>query len=89
MRTVPMFNLDEAIRAQRALRDALGLKEEMFPVEAFVEMISDEIEQMRAAGRSDSDIVAIVAQTTGQQMTASDIATHYIEPEQRHGGGRD
>lgn len=88
MADLAMFNLEEAIRAQRALRDSLGLEEEVFPVEAFVEMISDEIEQMRAAGRPDSDIVAIVAQTTGQQMTASDIATHYIAPEHRHGGGR-
>ncbi|KQM67951.1 hypothetical protein ASE75_03495 [Sphingomonas sp. Leaf17] len=88
MARVPMFNLEEAIRAQRALRESLGLEEEVFPVEAFVEMISDEVEQMRAAGRSDADIVAIVARTTGQQIDPSDIATHYIAPEHRHGGRR-
>ena len=88
MATIPMFNLEEAIRAQRALRQSLGLEDEMFPAEAFVEMISDEIEQMRAAGRPDSDIAAIVADTTGQNLTVSDIATHYIPPERRHGGER-
>lgn len=86
MATIPMFNLEEAIRAQRALRHSLGLDEEIFPTQAFVEMISDEIEQMRAAGRPDSDIVTIVADTTGQQLSVSDIATHYIPPDRRHGG---
>src|SRR6476661_2082492 len=40
------FSLDEAIKAQRSLRQALGLGEERFEVSEFVEMISDEIEQM-------------------------------------------
>jgi hypothetical protein len=39
-----MIQIDQALRAQRALRDAAGLEEEAFPVPAFVGMISDEIE---------------------------------------------
>ena len=30
------FKLDQALAAQQALRDSLGMKEELFPVEAFV-----------------------------------------------------
>ncbi|GJD51783.1 hypothetical protein OPKNFCMD_4542 [Methylobacterium crusticola] len=36
------FTLDQSIAAQKALRSALNLPEEVFPVEAFVGMVSDE-----------------------------------------------
>ena len=42
------YSLEQAIRAQKALRDAAGLSPEMFPVQAFVGMISDEIEKLRS-----------------------------------------
>ena len=80
------FTLDEAIKAQRGLREALGLGEERFEMSEFVEMISDEIEQMRDAGKTNDDIVGIVAQATGHRMDASDLDRHYIAPEDRHGG---
>lgn len=47
------YPIDQALRAQRALREAAGLGPEMFPIEAFVGMISDEIEQLRARGKTD------------------------------------
>lgn len=80
------FSLDEAIKAQRSLRQALGLGEERFEVSEFVEMISDEIEQMRDAGKTDADITAVVAEATGHQMDPADLERHYIAPEDRHGG---
>lgn len=80
------FSLDEAIKAQRSLRQALGLGEERFEVSEFVEMISDEIEQMRDAGKTNDDIAAIVAEATGQRMDPADIDRHYLAPEGRHGG---
>ncbi|WP_428152227.1 hypothetical protein [Brevundimonas sp.] len=80
------FSLDEAIKAQRSLRQALGLGEERFEVPEFVEMISDEIEQMRDAGKSDEDIVAVVADATGHRMDPADLDRHYIAPKDRHGG---
>ena len=46
------FKLGEALEAQGAMRRSLGLPEEVFPVEAFVGMISDEIEASRRAGTS-------------------------------------
>ena len=86
MSTTPTFTLEEAVRAQRALRAAIGLDDERFPVPAFVEMISDEIEQARAAGRSDADVAAIVADVTGHSIDPADIARHYVAPADRHPG---
>ena len=82
----PTFTLEEAVRAQRALRAAIGLDDERFPVPAFVEMISDEIEQARAAGRSDADVAAIVAEVTGHRIDPADIDRHYVAPADRHPG---
>lgn len=82
----PTFSIDEAIKAQRALRQALGLGDERFEVSEFVEMISDEIEQMKNDGKSSDDIVAVVAEATGHRMDPADIDRHYVRPEDRHGG---
>lgn len=83
----PTFTIDQAIAAQRSLREALGLGEERFEVSEFVEMVSDEIEQMRDAGKTDEDIVAIVAEATGHRMDVADIERHYVAPEDRHQDG--
>lgn len=79
------FDIREALSAQRALRDELGLGPERFPVPAFVGMISDEIERMRAAGRSDEDVAAVIERATGKRVPAADIARFYAEPDRRHG----
>ena len=76
----PTFSLEEAIRAQRRLREALGLGEERFPVPAFVEMIGDEIEAMRGAGRSDQEIADIVAEATGRRIEPGEIGRHHAAP---------
>ena len=80
------FTLDQAITAQKALRSALGLQEEVFEAPEFVGMISDEIEQHRKAGRSDDEIAGIINQATGKAITAEAIRAHYATPEQRHFG---
>ncbi|WP_425230079.1 hypothetical protein [Sphingomonas sp.] len=50
--------LPQAMAAQRALRRELDLPDERFPLPAFIGMISDEIEQLRAAGHDDGSIAA-------------------------------
>lgn len=77
------FKLGEALAAQAALRRSLGLAEELFPVESFVGMISDEIEASRRAGRDDRTIADLVRDTTGKAVTADDIARYYVPPEAR------
>ncbi len=78
------FSLEEALRAQRALRDLAGLQPERFPVEAFVGMISDEIETLRDQGRSDEEIAGTISANSEIEISAEDIAEYYAPPEARH-----
>ncbi len=80
MKTYPV---EEALRAQKALRDAAGLAPEQFPVEAFVGMISDEIDVLRSQGRSDEEIASLVANNSGIQITAEEIRANYAPIEDR------
>lgn len=78
------YPIEEALRAQRALRELAGLGPEMFPVQAFVGMISDEVETLRSQGHSDQEIANTITANSGISITAGEIASHYAPPEQRH-----
>lgn len=73
----------QAAEAQTALRHALGLAPENFPVEAFVGMISDEVEQLRAQGKTDDQIAGVIADAVGVRLPAGDITRFYASPEER------
>ena len=81
MKTYPV---EQAVRAQKALREAAGLGPEMFPIQAFVGMISDEIETLRSQGKTDEDIASVIQTHSDIQITASEIAENYASPDQRH-----
>lgn len=81
------FGLEEALRAQRALREAAGLEQERFTVEAFVGMISDEIEALRGQGFSDEDVARVIRSSAMVEVSAEEIASNYATPEER--GRRD
>ena len=81
-----MFTIDDANKAQKALREAAGLGPAHFSVPAVVGMLGDEIEALRGAGRSDAEIADIIATASGKPMDASAIAEHYAPPEERHPG---
>ncbi len=78
------ISLDAALRAQKALRDAAGLPPEIFPVEAFVGMISDEIEALRKQGKSDDEIARVISDSAETSVSASEIDQYYAPPEARH-----
>jgi hypothetical protein len=84
MKTYPV---EQALKAQKALRDAAGLGPEMFPVQAFVGMISDEIEQLRSRGRTDEEIADMIQANSSIEITASEIAENYASAEARHHEG--
>ena len=65
------YSLQEAVRAQAALRQMAGLGPETFPVQAFVGMISDEIEALRGQGRTDDEIAAAISAHSTVAITAS------------------
>jgi hypothetical protein len=81
------YSLEEAVRSQRALRKAAGLGEESFPVQAFVGMISDEIEALRGRGKTDEEIAALVKANSNIEITAEEIAENYASPEERGAHG--
>ena len=81
MKTYP---IEQAVRAQKALREAAGLGPEMFPIQAFVGMISDEVETLRSQGKTDEDIARLIETHSGIQITASEIAENYALPDRRH-----
>ena len=83
-----MYSVDEAIKAQKALRSAAGLGSEQFPVQAFVGMISDEIETLRKLGKTDTEIAELIQQNSAIEITPKQIADNYASPEERHQHGQ-
>ncbi len=79
-----IYPVEEAIRAQKALRELAGLGPEMFPVQAFVGMISDEIETLRTQGHSDEKIAQTITANSKIAITSAEIASNYASPEERH-----
>lgn len=77
------FTLEQAMKAQQALRVTAGLPAEEFPVEAFVGMISDEIEALREAGKSDDEIAGLINKAAGTELSATDVVENYAPAEQR------
>ena len=61
----------------RSLRAALGLGSQEFTTEQFVGMISEEIEQLRAAGKTDADIAQILARDVGVRVSTDSIQRYY------------
>jgi hypothetical protein len=80
-----LLPLEEALKAQKALRAAAGLGEEQFPIQAFVGMISDEIDALRERGKNDSEIADLIRANSSIEITPAQIAEFYATPEERHG----
>ncbi len=81
------YPVEEAMKAQKSLRAAAGLEPEQFPVQAFVGMVSDEIEMLRKRGRTDEEIASIIRSNSTIKITAAEIAENYASPEERHQHG--
>ncbi len=81
MKTYP---IDQVLRAQKVLREAAGLEPELFPIEAFVGMISDEVEKLRLQGKTDGEIAALITENSNIEITAEEISANYASPEDRH-----
>jgi hypothetical protein len=80
---VKTYSVEQAIQAQKALRHAAGLGPEMFPIQAFVGMISDEIQELRAQGKTDHEIAALISANSTIEISASELSENYASPEQR------
>ncbi|MDQ2843943.1 MAG: hypothetical protein M3Y72_23475 [Acidobacteriota bacterium] len=84
MQSSKTYPVEEAVRAQKALRAMGGQGPETFPIQAFVGMISDEIEHLRNLGHSDEEIARVIATNSTIEITAAEIAENYASPEERH-----
>ena len=80
------YPVEEAIRAQKALRELAGLGPEMFPIQAFVGMVSDEVEALRKQGHSDEDIAETIKAHSNIAITAAEITANYASSLERHPG---
>jgi hypothetical protein len=78
------YPIEEALQAQKALRELAGLGPESFPIEAFVGMISDEIEHLRKMGYSDEAIAQVIADHSKIEITAAESGQNYASAESRH-----
>jgi hypothetical protein len=83
MNELRMYPLEEALKAQKALRAAAGLGPEMFPMQAFVGMISDEVDSLRKLGQSDEEIASVIRESSLIEITGGQIAEYYASPEER------
>jgi hypothetical protein len=77
------YPLKEALRAQKALREAAGLAEEMFPIQAFVGMISDEVEVLRQRGLNDQQIADLIEANSEIRISAAEITDNYASSAER------
>jgi hypothetical protein len=85
MKSDKVYPLEQALKAQTALRTLGGMEPELFPLQSFVGMVSDEIEHLRKLGYNDRQIADVIASSSGIEITADDIAENYAAPEARHG----
>lgn len=87
MQETRMYPVEEAVKAHKALRAASGLGPEMFPIQAFVGMISDEVETLRERGKSDEEIADLIRASSAIEISPAEIAEYYATPEERHPHG--
>lgn len=80
------YPLEEAMKAQAALRSAAKMPPERFPLPEIIAMFSDEIEKLREMGRPDNEIAAIISGNSIMRVTEEEIAKFYASPEDRKKG---
>ena len=80
------YPLEEAMKAQAALRSAAHMPAERYPLPQLISMFSDEIDALRKQGRPDDEIAAIIAGSSTMNVTAGEILKFYASPEKRRRG---
>ncbi|HEX2539896.1 MAG TPA: response regulator [Caldimonas sp.] len=70
----PMYSPEEVLRAQCALRSAIGLGAETFPERAFIGMLGGEIEQLRKIGKSAPEIEELISTAIGRPLSPTAVA---------------
>lgn len=69
----PTYSSEEVLRAQCALRSAMGLDGDSFPERAFMGMLGGEIEQLRKVGKSDAEIGELISGAIGRPLSPAAV----------------
>ncbi len=85
MEETASFTAEQAAAANRILRAELGLGPQEFSTEQFVGMISEEIEKLRASGKTDDEIVRLLNEGVGVTVSPDSIRRFYADEAQRIG----
>ena len=70
----PVFTVDQVAEANTALRTALGLRPEHFPLARVLTMLAEEIGQLRQQGWGDAEIAALLSESTGSVVPPASLA---------------
>ncbi len=73
------FSLNQAMKAQAALREAAGEGEETFDERQLVGMLSDEIRTLRASGSDDEEISQILKTQANVDLDTETIKAFYVD----------
>ena len=73
------FTLEQAMKAQAALRDAAGADEERFDAQQLVGMLSDEIRVLRETGMTDEAIANLLETKADLPIGAETITQFYVD----------
>lgn len=73
------FSLEQAMKAQAALRDAAGAGEERFDARQLIGMLSDEIRVLRDSGLNDEAIAALLKTKADLAIDAETIGKFYVD----------
>ena len=68
-----VVDVSGAVEAQRTWRACRGLTPKVFPIQALIELLIDDIRSMRAEGRSDTQICQIILTATARHIRPEDI----------------
>jgi CheY-like chemotaxis protein len=69
----PTYSSEEVLRAQCALRSAMGIDGETFPERAFIGMLGGEIEQLRKVGKSGAEIGELISSAIGRPLSPAAV----------------
>ena len=74
-----MFTAEDSVKAQGALRAAMGIGPEALALPAFLATLATEIEQLRRIGKSDGEIAGLVGQAIGKPVAAEALTRQVRE----------
>ena len=72
----PTFTAAEAMQAQHALRQSMGLGPEVLGAEPFLTMLAAEIGQLRDIGKRPAEIAALISAAIGRELPVALLERH-------------